>query len=105
MTGQKVYRVGIVGAGFGEKVHLPSFTAHPKFEVVAIASPSSAKRIAQERKIAGFDSARAMIDGIDLDVVSIASPPFSHHNDVLAALNARKHVICEKPFALNIKQA
>lgn len=100
-----MYRVGIVGAGFGEKVHLPSYLAHPKFEVVAIASPSSARRIAQERNIAGFGSAREMLVGIDLDVVSVASPPFSHHDDVLAALDARKHVLCEKPFGLDLKQA
>ncbi|MEO6913715.1 MAG: Gfo/Idh/MocA family oxidoreductase [Candidatus Baltobacteraceae bacterium] len=100
-----MYRVGIVGAGFGERVHLPSYAAHPKFEVVAVASPTSAKRIAQERNIAGFSSAREMLAGIDVDVVSIASPPFSHHDDVLAALEARKHVLCEKPFALNLSQA
>jgi len=99
------YRVGIVGTSFGAKAHLPAFSAHPAFEVVAIASPHSAQRISRERKIAAFPSCQAMIDGIDLDVVSIASPPFAHHENVLAALTARKHVICEKPFALSVEQA
>lgn len=99
------YRVGIVGAGFGEKVHLPSYAAHPKFEPVAIASPSSAARVAKERNIAGFSSLEEMLNGIELDVVSIATPPFTHHADVLAALAAGKHVICEKPFTLNVRQA
>ncbi|MDP9017445.1 MAG: Gfo/Idh/MocA family oxidoreductase [Candidatus Eremiobacteraeota bacterium] len=100
------YRVGIVGASFGEKVHLPSFFSHPAFEVVAIASPNSAGRIAKERGIPNaYDNAAEMIAGAELDVVSIASPPFTHHADVLAALAAGKHVLCEKPFTLNLSQA
>jgi predicted dehydrogenase len=101
-----VYKVGIVGAGFGVRVHLPAFTAHPKFEVVALASPAKAERIAKERNIPNaFRTCEEMLAGCDLDVVSIAAPPFTHHQDVLASLNAGKHVICEKPFALNVKQA
>lgn len=99
------YRVGIVGAGFGERVHLPSFAAHPAFEVVAIASPHNAERIAKERNIAAFKDAKELIGGADVDVVSIATPPFTHRDDVLAALAAKKHVLCEKPFALNVADA
>ncbi|MDQ6931333.1 MAG: Gfo/Idh/MocA family oxidoreductase [Candidatus Eremiobacteraeota bacterium] len=99
------YRVGIVGAGFGEKTHLPSFVAHPDFEPVAIASPTSAAKIAKARNLAGFSTLKEMLAGEQLDVVSIASPPFTHHEDVLLALEAGKHVICEKPFTLNVGQA
>ena len=99
------YRVGIVGAGFAEKAHLPSYIAHPAFEVVGIASPHSAKRIAKERGIAGFENLEQMLKGVELDVVSVASPPFAHHDDVLSALAQRKHVLCEKPFTLRLNQA
>jgi predicted dehydrogenase len=99
-------RVGIVGSGFGGAVHAPAFALHPRFEVVAIASPSSAERVAAERKIPhAFASTEAMLAGVELDVVSVASPPFDHHPSVLAALAAGKHVLCEKPFALNVAQA
>ncbi|MDB5028979.1 MAG: Oxidoreductase-like protein [Candidatus Eremiobacteraeota bacterium] len=99
-------RVGIVGAGFGGSVHAPAYALHPRFEVVAIASPSSAERIARERKIPhAFRSVEEMLAGVELDVVSVASPPFDHHRSVLAALAAEKHVLCEKPFALNVAQA
>ncbi|HVA28581.1 MAG TPA: Gfo/Idh/MocA family oxidoreductase [Candidatus Baltobacteraceae bacterium] len=102
----KQYRVGISGAGFGVKAHLPALLAHPRFEVVALASPSSAAAVAKERKIAhAFSSTREMIAGCELDAVVIASPPFTHRDDVLAALDAGKHVLCEKPFALNIEEA
>ena len=99
-------RVGIVGAGFGGTVHAPAFTLHPRFEVVAIASPNSAERIARERKIPhAFRSVDEMLAGVELDVVSVASPPFDHHRSVLAALAAGKHVLCEKPFALTVAEA
>jgi predicted dehydrogenase len=99
-------RVGIVGSGFGGAVHAPAYALHPRFEVVAIASPSSAERVARERKIPhAFASVEEMLAGVELDVVSVASPPFDHHRSVLAALAAGKHVLCEKPFALNVAQA
>jgi predicted dehydrogenase len=99
-------RVGIVGAGFGGSAHAPAFALHPRFEVAAIASPSSAARVARERKIPhAFESVEAMLAGAELDVVSVASPPFDHHRSVLAALRAGKHVLCEKPFALTLAQA
>lgn len=99
-------RVGIVGSGFGGAVHAPAYALHPRFEVVAIASPNRAQKIAADRKIPhAFDSIDAMLAGIELDVVSVASPPFDHHRSVLAALAAGKHVLCEKPFALSVAQA
>jgi predicted dehydrogenase len=100
------YRVAIVGAGFGARAHLPAFNAHPQFEPVALVSPNSAERIAKERGIPhAFASVGEMLTGCEVDVVSIAAPPFTHHDDAIAALDAGKHVICEKPFALNVPQA
>jgi predicted dehydrogenase len=99
-------RIGIVGAGFGVKAHLPALNNHPGFEVVALASPSSAERAARERNIPhAFRSCAEMLDGCDLDAVTVASPPFAHRDDVLAVLSARKHVVCEKPFTLRVADA
>jgi predicted dehydrogenase len=100
------YRIGIVGAGFGVSAHLPALVAHPRFEVVALASPSTAARIGRERNIAHvFPSCAAMLAGCRLDAVTVASPPFAHREDVLACLAALKHVLCEKPFALDVPSA
>jgi predicted dehydrogenase len=100
------WKVGIVGSGFGGAVHAPAFALHPKFELVAIASPSNAATVARGRTIPhAFDSLEAMLAGVELDVVSIASPPFDHHRAVLAALAAGKHVLCEKPFTLSVADA
>ena len=106
MSVHRTYRVGIVGSGFGVKVHLPAFAAHARFEVVALASPNRAAEVARERDIPhAFASCAEMIAGCDMDVISIAAPPFTHYDDVLAACAAGKHVLCEKPFALTVAQA
>jgi len=99
-------RVGVIGSGFGATVHAPAFAFHPAFELVAIASPNRAVAAARDRKIPhAFASLREMLDGVELDAVSIASPPFDHHPAVMLALARGKHVLCEKPFALTVDQA
>lgn len=98
----KRYRIGVVGSGFGAKAHVPALQAHPRFEVVALASPRTAERAARDANVpAAFPSCAAMLAGSELDAVTVASPPFAHREDVLAALAAGKHVVCEKPFALD----
>ena len=102
----KRLRIGIVGAGFGAIAHLPALRNHPRFEVVAIASPTSAAAIAREASLPySFASCDEMLAGCALDAVTVASPPFAHTGNVLAALAAGKHVLCEKPFALGIADA
>ena len=101
----RTLRVGVVGASFGGMVHVPAYRAQGRFDVVAIASPNSAAAVAREREIpASFTSIEAILDGVGLDVVSIASPPFDHRQSVLAALRRGLHVLCEKPFGLNVAE-
>ena len=102
------YRVGIVGSGFGGRVHAPGFSLHPQFEPVAIASPNNAQKVATERKIPhAFASLDAMLDkmGSEIDVIAIASPPFEHHRAVMTAIAAGKHVLCEKPLGIRLADA
>jgi predicted dehydrogenase len=102
----KTYRIGIVGAGFGARAHLPALTNHKRFEVVAIASPTSAAKVALEAAIPhAYRSCAEMVAECALDAVTVSSPPFAHRDDVTAALAAGKHVICEKPFTLRIADA
>jgi predicted dehydrogenase len=102
----KRYKIGIVGAGFGVRVHLPALRNHPRFEVVALASPTSATQVARSENIGhAFRSCAEMLAGADLDAVTVASPPFAHRDDVLVALEHGKHVVCEKPFTLSVADA
>mgnify|MGYP003931243749 FL=1 len=80
----------------------------PHAEVVAVGSRSqeSADRFASE-----FDIERAHPSHTDLcadpnvDIIYVASPHSEHHDMTMAALNAGKHVVCEKAFALNAAEA
>ncbi len=99
-------RVGIVGSSFGGLVHAPAFAAQGRFDVVAIASPTHATEIAAQRKIPhAFATLDDMLASTDLDVLSVASPPFAHRDDVLAGLARGLHVLCEKPFGQNVAEA
>ena len=99
-------RVGILGSGFGGKVHAPAFTANERFELVALASPHSAPDIARARNIpAAFTTLGEMLDSVKLDVLSIAAPPFVHYDAVIAGLKHGLHILCEKPFTLTVAQA
>jgi predicted dehydrogenase len=100
------YRVGVVGASFGGSVHVPAYVAQGRFDVVAIASPHRAGEIAKARKIPhAYATLHEMLASCELDVVSVASPPFDHRDAVLAALARGLHVVCEKPFGLNVAEA
>lgn len=99
-------RVGIVGASFGGSVHAPAFAAQGRFDVIAIASPNRAAEVAAARNIpSAYTTVAEMIAKSELDVLSIASPPFDHKPSVLAGLGAGLHVLCEKPFTLNVADA
>jgi predicted dehydrogenase len=106
MTRAGRYRVGVVGASFGGSVHVPAFAAQGRFDVVALASPNRAAEVARARKIPhAFASVDEMLAGCELDVLSVASPPFDHRAAVLAGLARGLHVLCEKPFALDVAEA
>jgi predicted dehydrogenase len=100
-------RIGIIGVGFGAQVHVPGFRSEG-WEVAAICSRSrdKAQKAAAEAGIdAVYTDPMELIRRDDLAAVSIIAPPGAHHALSIAALKAGKHVLCEKPFALDAKQA
>jgi predicted dehydrogenase len=99
--------IGIIGVGFGAQVHVPAFRSEG-WDVTAICSRSreKAQKAANEAAIAGvYTEPMDLIKRDDLDAVAIITPPSAHHRLAIAALNAGKHVLCEKPFAIDAKQA
>ncbi len=100
--------VGIIGAGFGASVQLPGFLRIPDAEVIGIVSTNSgtsetlAKAYGLPR---AFGSWQEMLACDDIDLVSIATPPLPHAVIAHAALAARKHVLCEKPFTRSAADA
>jgi len=102
-----VLRVGVIGTGFGRQVQIPVFAAHPRARVAAVASatPGRAAKVAAEFAIPhAFDDWRDLIRA-DLDLVSITPPPATHREMALAAAAAGRHIVCEKPMALNAGEA
>lgn len=100
-------RVGVIGTGFGAQVHVPAFMASPHFEVVAIASGrrENAERVARSAGVGWFSGDyREMLREVDLDVVSVSAPGGLHHEMVIAAADAGRHILCEKPFATSVAQ-
>jgi len=101
-------RVLIIGSGFGAKVHAPAFAAHPGFRIVGFAS-ARLERAREAARAFGVDAAsddwKRMIDDVDADLVSIVTPVDLHHPIARAALERKRHVLCEKPFAMNTAQA
>lgn len=99
--------IGIIGTGWGARIQVPAFRA-AGLTVTALAGSNSAKttRIAQELEVP-FATAnwREVLERDDVQLVSIVTPPYLHREMAEAALAAGKHVLCEKPTALNTAEA
>ena len=114
--GIKKINVGLIGAGFMAKAHSIAYAGMPMFFWPAPAIPvkkmivdinEAAARDAKEKF--AFESYSTdwhdIIDNPDIQVVDICTPNNAHAEIAIAAANAGKHIICEKPLALTPGQA
>lgn len=103
MTDSQNARAAIVGTGFIGLVHVEALR-RLGVEVVGMVG-SSPERVAlkaeHHRLPPAYESFEAMLEDERVDVVHITSPNDLHFRQVRAALEARKHVVCEKPLAIN----
>ena len=100
--------IGIIGSGFARTTQIPGFRACAGARVVAIASGhrENAERVAGEFGIEHVMSDwRELVARDDVTRVSIVTPPHTHMEMTLAALDAGKAVLCEKPMAMNAEEA
>lgn len=100
--------IGLIGTGFARSVQAPAFKLCDGAQLVAVCSgrQENAARVAEEFEIAhtcGDYGELLALEEVELVVVS--TPPHLHHPITLAAINAGKHVICEKPMALSAAEA
>ena len=97
----------MVGTAFGARVHVPALRA-AGFDVRAIVG-RNAERTARRADRAGIEHAcTSLAEALavpGVDAVTIAAPPAQHAELSLEAIAAGRHVICEKPFALDLAQA
>lgn len=98
--------VGIIGTGWGARVQVPTFR-EAGLNVTAIAGHDREKthKTADELGVRAHDDWRSVIASAGVDLVSIVTPPSEHLEMALAALEAGKHVLLEKPTAMNAEEA
>ncbi len=98
--------VAVAGLGFGEKVHLPALQSCPATEAVALWHPR-AERLEAVRGssgLRGYTDFQALLNDPAVEAVVIATPPGPRFALAQAALEAGKHLLLEKPVALDASQ-
>jgi UDP-N-acetyl-2-amino-2-deoxyglucuronate dehydrogenase len=104
MTAADKIRFAVVGCGHIGKRHAEMITRNDECELVALADIKQKNLLGIEKyEVPFFNSIEALLDsGIEMDVVNIATPNGFHAMHALSALDYGRHVVVEKPFALNI---
>ncbi|MEP6743279.1 MAG: Gfo/Idh/MocA family oxidoreductase [bacterium] len=108
MSSDKIVRIGIVGAGFARSTQIPGFKNCKDARVVSVASGrrENAEKVAAEFGIEHVaNDWQELVRRDDLDLVSVVTPPATHLEITLAALEHGKAVLCEKPMAMNAAEA
>lgn len=102
----KTYNVGIIGYGWAAQAHVPAVNAGPLAQVTAICSSRQLDARELSVKHGGplkvYHDVAALLADSDIQVVSICSYHHQHKEQVIAAAQAGKHIIVEKPLALSL---
>ena len=112
MSKQETLGIGIVGFGFIGKVHaygyvnIPLFydpaPAKVKLVGVCTSKPETAKKAAEQGGFEfGTDRFEDLLEREDIDIISVCTPNQCHREQVIAALEAGKHVYCDKPLTVS----
>jgi len=101
-------RCAVIGAGGIGLDHLNSLTTCPRATAVAVAekNPQRAREACARHHVPrSYADYRELLEQPDIDAVTIALPNHLHATVAIEALKARKHVLLEKPMAMNVKEA
>ena len=108
MTDGRLIRVGVLGAGaWARGAHLPGYRRDPRCRVVAIADTEldrarqAAARVRHSRRRS--PNPRELVRRDDIDLIDVCTPSHTHFELAWAALEAGKHVLCEKPVAYDFR--
>ncbi|MCK4472376.1 MAG: Gfo/Idh/MocA family oxidoreductase, partial [Anaerolineae bacterium] len=98
---ERTVKVGLIGCGnIGVRAHLPACTQVPETELVTVCDiiEERAQAAAGRSGATAYTDYRQLLEREDVDVVIIALPNDLHAEVTVAAADAGKHVLCEKPM-------
>lgn len=100
-------RFAVVGTGRIAGDYLNALERVPSLELVAVADRRGelAASVAERWSVPAFEGLGSMLDAVDVDAVLVAVPPDQHEAVTVEALCHGAHVLCEKPFALDVGSA
>ncbi len=106
----KKLKIGIIGSGgIARGAHMKGYASIPdQCEMVAVCdvNPETAQKAADEYSVGKvYTDYKEMLADPEIDAVSVATPNKYHVQPTIDALNAGKHVLCEKPLAMNADEA
>lgn len=99
-------KIGIIGGGFTGDMHAQCYKSlSERCEIKGIADVNTgrAKELERKFKVRIYRSAQGLLDAKDVDVIDVCLPTYLHKEYVLKAIRSGKHVLCEKPIALTVK--
>jgi UDP-N-acetyl-2-amino-2-deoxyglucuronate dehydrogenase len=102
----KTYNFGIVGAGLIADFHARALGDIPNAKVTACCDVvvDKAKALAEKYGAQAYNSYEEMVRSDDVDIVTIATPSGLHMEPTVAAAEAGKHVLCEKPLEITLER-
>ena len=101
-------RIGVIGLGTMGEQYTRIYQVHPLAEVTAIgdSKPGRLEEIGNKYQVAArYGDAESLLAEAPVDAVCVATPDFAHYAPVKQALEAGKHVLCEKPFTTDLAEA
>ena len=100
-------RVGVIGCGFVFDLYMATWSSHPDVELAGVwdIDPARCKTVAEFYGVQVYDSEAALLSDPTIDTVANFTPLAGHVPVTTAALNAGKHVYCEKPLAPSLAEA
>lgn len=101
-------RYGIIGIGrIARKGHIPELQRIPEAEIAAIATRNPETRRELKETLAGieaYEDYRDLLADERVEAVVIATPNWLHKEQAIAAFEAGKHVLCEKPLGIDLEE-
>lgn len=99
-----VVRMGLIGAGGWGAMHARTYACTPGAKLAAVADRdrTRAESLASAHGAKAFQDAADLLASPEIDAVAVVTPDFAHEEVLLAAAQAGKHILSEKPLAMSV---